>query len=159
MFGYEKSVEIERRILAANDERAKAGLPPASRESLLHIVADELSREIDAKWLARITRRAAASRPVQTQAAAPRATAPTVRPVKPTTPPAKPLARPAAAAKPPVPPHIASDRARVSAVIAAAPVGAEAERDEAIASGASVEEFRNSLAARVILDARRRAGG
>lgn len=70
---------------------------------------------------------------------------------------AKPIAQPLASAKPTVPAHLAAERARALAIIAAAPAGAEAERDEAIRSGASVETFQGWLAGRAILNAQRKA--
>lgn len=140
MFEHQKHIEIERRVLKAGDDRTRAGLPPANPDSLRLIAAHDLERELDAKWLARVARRAAPPRPVP----------PAVRP-------AKPVARPLAAVKPPVPPYLAAERARALAIIAAAPAGADAVRDEAIASGASVQTFRGMLAGRAILDAMRRA--
>lgn len=72
---------------------------------------------------------------------------------------AKPIAQPMSSAKPTVPAHLAAERARALAIIAAAPAGAETERDEAIRSGASVETFLGWLAGRAILNARRKVGG
>src|SRR4051812_38634849 len=59
-------------------------------------------------------------------------------------PPVKPVA-------PPVPAHLAAERARMARIIALAPAGAEAERDAAILAGMPVEAFKVELAARAIV--------
>lgn len=87
--------------------------------------------------------------------------------------PAVPLPRPVASVRVPkalapmptpppapvVPLAVAADRVRVLAIRNATPDGAEAERDRAIASSESVEEFRRSLGAFTILSVMRVSRG
>lgn len=57
------------------------------------------------------------------------------------------------------PPAVLAERVRAQRIIAMAPKDAEGEVVKALRSGMSVAEFEGVLAARAILDARRRAGG
>ena len=60
---------------------------------------------------------------------------------------------------PPVPAHVVAERTRAARIIAKAPAGAEAERDEAIRAGISVETFESVFTVRAIVEAGRIARG
>lgn len=143
MFEREKLIEVERRVVALIDERAKAGLPQIDTHILRALARQDIEKELEA------------ARP------APRVVLTPLPPVAPTA--AKPLpASKPAPRKPVVPPPSAAvlaERARAQAISSLAPPGAEAEVAEAIRTGASVDEFKGMLAARAILEAGRLARG